>query len=70
MQDGGAQRGEKVSAIAARSACDLEDPKMSDGIEEIELGKVIARLRRTQPRNPDTMRVCDALERRLQPTPA
>jgi hypothetical protein len=64
-----AQRGEKVRAIPARSACDLE-PKMSDGTEEIELGKVIARLRRVQARNADTMRVCDALERRLRLTPA
>ena len=37
-----------------------------DGTEEIELGKVIARLRRDQPRNADTMRICDALERRLK----
>jgi ParB-like nuclease domain len=58
-----AKRSEKVSAITARSAC---DPKTSDGTEEIELGKVIARLRRDQPRNPDTMRVCEALERRLK----
>ena len=61
-----AQRGEKVSAISARSACDLEEPKMSDGTEEIELGKAIARLRRAQPRNRDTMCVCDALARRLK----
>ena len=60
-----AKRGEKVSA---RSGCDSdpEDPKMSDGNEEIELGKVIARLRRAQPRNADTMLICDALERRLK----
>jgi uncharacterized ParB-like nuclease family protein len=44
-----AKRGEKVSAITARSARDT-----SDGTEEIELGKVIARLRRDQPRNADT----------------
>jgi hypothetical protein len=43
-----------------------EAPKVSDGTEEIELGNVIARLRRNQPRNPDTLRVCDALERRLR----
>src|SRR5271169_7017566 len=55
-----AKRGEPVSAVTARSACDPEDPKMSDGTEEIELGKVIARLRRDQPRNADTMRICDA----------
>lgn len=61
-----AKRGETVSAITARSACDPEDPKTSDGTEEIELGKVIARLRRDQPRNADTMRICDALERRLK----
>jgi uncharacterized ParB-like nuclease family protein len=62
-----AKRGEKVSAITAHSACDPEDhPKTNDGTEEIELGKVIARLRRDQPRNTDTMRVCDALERRLK----
>jgi hypothetical protein len=63
-----AKRGEKVSAITARSGCDSdpEDPKMSDGNEEIELGKVIARLRRAQPRNADTMLICDALERRLK----
>jgi hypothetical protein len=59
-----AKRGAKVSAITAHSACDPEDSKTSD-TEEIELGKVIARLRRERPRNPDTMRVCDALERRL-----
>jgi ParB/RepB/Spo0J family partition protein len=61
-----AQRGEKVSAITERSASDLEDPKTSDDTEEIELAKVIARLRREQPDNSDTMRVCDALERRLK----
>jgi ParB family chromosome partitioning protein len=61
-----AKRGEKVSAITGRSGCDPEDPKTTDGTEEIELGKVIARLRRDQPRNTDTMRVCDALERRLR----
>src|SRR5271169_1766510 len=61
-----AKRGEKVSAITARSACDPEDPKTSDETEEIELGKVIARLRRDQPRNADTMLICDALERRLK----
>jgi hypothetical protein len=64
-----AKGGEKVSAITARSACDPEDPKTSDGTEEIELEKVIARLRRDQPRNADTMRICDALERRLQCQP-
>ena len=57
-----AKRGERVSAITARSARDT-----SDGTEEIELGKVIARLRRDQPRNADTMRICDALEHRLKP---
>jgi ParB-like chromosome segregation protein Spo0J len=61
-----ATRGEKVSAITAHSACDPKDPKTCDGTEEIELGKVIARLRRDQPRNADTMRICDALERRLR----
>ena len=61
-----AKRGEKVSANTTRSACDPEDPKASDGTEAIELGKVIARLRRDQPRNADTMRICDALERRLK----
>ena len=61
-----AQEGEKVSAITERSACDLEDPKTSDDTEEIELAKVIARLRREQPDNSDAMRVCDALERRLK----
>jgi ParB family chromosome partitioning protein len=62
-----AKRGEKVSAITAHSACDSEDDhKTSDGTEELELGKVIARLRRDQSRNADTMRVCDALERRLK----
>jgi hypothetical protein len=61
-----AKRGEKVSAITARSARDPEESTTSDGTEEIELGKAIARLRRDQPRNADTMRVCDALERRLR----
>jgi hypothetical protein len=63
-----AKRGEKVSAISARSACDHEpeDPKMSDRTEEIELGKAIARVRRAQPRNADTMPICNALERRLK----
>jgi ParB-like chromosome segregation protein Spo0J len=62
-----AKRGEKVSAITAHSARDPEDhPKTCDETEEIELGKVIARLRRDQPRNLDTMRICDALERRLR----
>jgi ParB-like nuclease domain len=61
------KRSEKLSAITPHSACDPEDhPETSDGTEEIELGKVIARLRRDQPRNPDTMRICDALERRLK----
>jgi hypothetical protein len=61
-----AKRGEKVSAITAQGACDPEAPEVCDGTEEIELGKVIARLRRAQPHNPDTMRVCDALELRLK----
>jgi hypothetical protein len=34
---------------------------------EVEvLGKVIARVRRDQPHNKDTMLICDALERRLR----
>jgi hypothetical protein len=61
-----ADRGEKASAITLRSACGHEDHKTTDGTEEIELGRVIARLRRDQPRNADTMRICDALERRLR----
>jgi ParB-like chromosome segregation protein Spo0J len=63
-----AKRGEKVSAITARNVCDRDskDPKMSDENEEIELGKAIARLRRAQPHNADTMLICDALERRLK----
>jgi ParB-like chromosome segregation protein Spo0J len=62
-----AKRPEKVSAITPHSARNPEyHPETSDGTEEIELGKVIARLRRDQPRNPDTMRICDALERRLK----
>jgi ParB-like nuclease domain len=60
-------RSKKVAVLTAHSACDPEDHfKTSDGTEEIELGKVIARLRRDQPRNTDTMRICDALERRLK----
>jgi hypothetical protein len=62
-----AKQNEKLSAITPHSACDPEDhPETSDGTEEIELAKVIARLRRAQPRNPDTTLVCDALERRLK----
>jgi hypothetical protein len=62
-----AKRGEKVTASTAHSACDPEDHReTSDGTEEIELGKVIARLRRAQAHNTDTMIVCDALERRLK----
>jgi hypothetical protein len=62
-----AKRGEEVSAITRRASdCNAEDPKMSEGTEEIELGKVIARLRRQQSRNKDTMFICDALERALQ----
>jgi hypothetical protein len=61
-----AKRGENVSAIIARSVCDPKDSKVNDGTEEIELGKVIGRLRRDQPRNKDTMLICDALERRLR----
>jgi hypothetical protein len=65
-----AQVAGKVQRKVARSkkvACDPEDHfKTSDGTEEIELGKVIARLRRDQPRNADTMRICDALECRLK----
>jgi hypothetical protein len=62
-----AKRGEKVSAITPHSPCDPEDhTTTSDGTEEIELGKVIAWLRRAQARNTDTMCVCDALERRLK----
>jgi len=34
--------------------------------DPLELSKDIAQLRRDQPRNPVTARVCDALERRLQ----
>ena len=60
-------RSKKVAVLTADSASDPEDHfKTSDGTEEIELGKVIARLRRDQPRNADTMRVCDALEGRLR----
>jgi hypothetical protein len=54
----------KVPAAEQRSLA--EAATTSDGTEEIELGKVIARLRRAQPRNADTLRVCDALERRLR----
>jgi hypothetical protein len=61
-----ADRCEKASTITPRSTCGHEDPKTTDGTEELELGKVIARLRRDQPRNADTMRLCDALERRLK----
>jgi ParB-like nuclease family protein len=61
-------RSKKIAVLTAHSACDPEDHfKTSDGTEEIELGKVIARLRRDQPRNADTMRICDALEQRLKP---
>jgi hypothetical protein len=59
-----ARRGENVSAIAP-SVGDPEGSKASDGTEEIELGKVIARVRRNQPHNKDTTVICDALERRL-----
>jgi hypothetical protein len=42
--------------------------------DPLELSKDIAQLRRDQPRNPVTARVCDALERLLQsrnlPNPA
>jgi hypothetical protein len=61
-----ARRGENVSAIIACNVCDPEDSKVSDENEEVELGKVIARVRRAQPRNKDTMIICDALERRLR----
>jgi hypothetical protein len=61
-----ASRGENVSAIISRSVGDPEDFKASDGTEETELGKAIARLRRAQPRNKDTMLICDALESRLR----
>ena len=61
-----AAKGEKISAITPQSACDPEGHPESDGTEEIELGKVIAKLRRDQPHNRDTMRVCDALERRVK----
>jgi ParB-like nuclease domain len=60
-----AQRGAKVSAITPRSVYD-PPVKVSDGTVEIELGKVIARVRRDQPRNKDTMLICNALERRLR----
>jgi hypothetical protein len=61
-----AKRREKVTAITPHSARDPEDHReTSDGTEEIELGRVIARLRRNQPHNADTIRVCDALDRRL-----
>jgi ParB-like chromosome segregation protein Spo0J len=60
-----AKRGENVSAIVARGVGDSEGSRVSDGTEEIELGKVIARVRRAQPHNKDTMLICDALERRL-----
>jgi ParB-like chromosome segregation protein Spo0J len=62
-----AKTGEKVSAIARRASDrDAEDPMMSEGTEEIELGKAIARLRRQQPHNKDMMFICDALQRALQ----
>jgi ParB family chromosome partitioning protein len=61
-----AKRGDNVSAITTPSVREPEESKVNDGTEEIELGNVIARLRRNQPRNPDTMRVCDALEHRLK----
>jgi ParB-like chromosome segregation protein Spo0J len=58
----------KVSAITARIARphDPEHPNMSKLTDAIELGKVIARVRRAQPRNVDTMLICDALELRLR----
>jgi ParB-like chromosome segregation protein Spo0J len=59
-----AKRGEQVSAVARDD--NLNYRKMGDQTEEIELLNVIARLRRAQPRNRDTMLVCDALERRLK----
>jgi ParB-like chromosome segregation protein Spo0J len=59
-----AKRGEQVSAIARDD--NPKHLKMGDQTEEIELLNVIARLRRNQPRNPDTMLLCDALERRLK----
>jgi ParB-like chromosome segregation protein Spo0J len=62
-----AKMGEEVSAIARRASdCDAEEPMMGEGTEEIELGKAIARLRRQQPHNKDTMFICDALQRALQ----
>jgi hypothetical protein len=64
-----AKRGENVSAIVLRGGRDPEDSQVSDGTEEIELGKVIARVRRAQPRNADTMLICNALERRLHRHP-
>jgi Protein of unknown function (DUF3102) len=63
---GTTKRGKKISVVPASSTCYPEDPKMSNGTEEIELGQVIARLRRDQPSNADTMLICDALERRLK----
>jgi hypothetical protein len=59
-----AKRGEQVSAIARDD--NIKRPKMDDETEVMELLNVIARLRRNQPRNQDTMLVCDALERRLK----
>jgi hypothetical protein len=63
-------KGRDIDALAKLPAAEqrslAEAATTSDGTEEIELGKVIARLRRDQPRNADTMRICDALERRLK----
>jgi ParB-like chromosome segregation protein Spo0J len=59
-----AKRGEQVSAVARDD--NLKRLKINDETEAMELMTVIARLRRAQPRNPDTMLLCDALERRLK----
>jgi ParB-like chromosome segregation protein Spo0J len=58
----------KVGKTTARipSHYDPESTKTSDLTDEIELTKAIGRVRRAQPRNEDTMLICDALELRLK----
>jgi hypothetical protein len=59
-----AKRGEKVSAVAARSAHDPEAPKMSDGTETIELAiQDLDRLATFKRRSldPEAVWVCEQL---------
>jgi hypothetical protein len=59
-----AKRGENVSAKS--TPIDSNPGGTADRVEEVELRKAIARLRRDQPQNVDAILICNALERFLK----